>query len=299
MQVLNLVLTGGEPLAHPDFLRLGRRARELGFVLRIKSNGHALRGALARRIKEEIDPFVVELSLHGARAETHERQTRVPGSFERLLANIREMLALGFRLKLNSTLTAWNEGEIEEMHALADALGVRLNIGSEVSPRDDGDRNPLAISASPEGLRRLFELQLARARRTGAPVAAAQPSPVFERDADEGLPLAPDKHCGAGSSTITVDPYGNVYPCVQWRRAVGNLQERSIKEIWAGSAALEDVRRLTADAKKLVDGLGERGPLLSFCPGAAAVSAGSPVKLYPAAVKRMQIRQRVEGGRSG
>ena len=152
MQVLNLVLTGGEPLAHPDFLRLGRRARELGFVLRIKSNGHALRGALARRIKEEIDPFVVELSLHGARAETHERQTRVPGSFERLLANIREMLALGFRLKLNSTLTAWNEGEIEEMHALADALGVRLNIGSEVSPRDDGDRNPLAISASPEGL---------------------------------------------------------------------------------------------------------------------------------------------------
>ena len=174
MQVLNLVLTGGEPLAHPDFLRLGRRARELGFVLRIKSNGHALRGALARRIKEEIDPFVVELSLHGARAETHERQTRVPGSFERLLANIREMLALGFRLKLNSTLTAWNEGEIEEMHALADALGVRLNIGSEVSPRDDGDRNPLAISASPEGLRRLFELQLARARRTGAPVAAAQ-----------------------------------------------------------------------------------------------------------------------------
>ena len=41
LQVLNLTLSGGEPLAHPDFLKLGSRARELGFVVRIKSNGHA------------------------------------------------------------------------------------------------------------------------------------------------------------------------------------------------------------------------------------------------------------------
>ena len=32
LQVLNLVFSGGEPLAHPDFWRIGRRARELGLV---------------------------------------------------------------------------------------------------------------------------------------------------------------------------------------------------------------------------------------------------------------------------
>src|SRR5262245_48139106 len=47
MRVLHLVLTGGEPLAHPDFFAIGGRARELGFCVRVKSNGHALRGALA------------------------------------------------------------------------------------------------------------------------------------------------------------------------------------------------------------------------------------------------------------
>jgi MoaA/NifB/PqqE/SkfB family radical SAM enzyme len=296
MQVLNLVLTGGEPLAHPDFLRLGRHARELGFVIRIKSNGHALRGALARRIKEEIDPFVVELSLHGARAETHDRQTRVPGSFERLTANIPELLALGLRVRLNSTLTSWNEGEIEEMLALASSLGVHLNIGPEVTPRDDGDRSPLAISASPEGLRRLFELRHTGARQPGAAAGDDQAAPVVARQFDEDLPVARDKHCGAGSSGIAVDPYGNVYPCVQWRRAVGSLHEKSIKEIWAVSPALVDVRRLTAEAKTLVSGLGEHGKLMSFCPGAALANAGSPVKLYPAAVKRMEIRAAVEKG---
>ena len=50
MQVLNLTLSGGEPLAHPDFFLLGRKTHDLGFVVRVKSNGHALGGTLARRL---------------------------------------------------------------------------------------------------------------------------------------------------------------------------------------------------------------------------------------------------------
>ncbi|HEX8155397.1 MAG TPA: radical SAM protein, partial [Thermoanaerobaculia bacterium] len=37
MNVMTVVLSGGEPLAHPDFFRIGALARELGFVVRIKS----------------------------------------------------------------------------------------------------------------------------------------------------------------------------------------------------------------------------------------------------------------------
>ena len=36
---LNLVLTGGEPLANPWFWDIGARARELGFATRVKSTG--------------------------------------------------------------------------------------------------------------------------------------------------------------------------------------------------------------------------------------------------------------------
>ena len=59
-------------------------------MVRIKSNGHALAARLARRLQDEVDPYMVEVSLHGASAATHDRQTRVPGSFERLVANIAE-----------------------------------------------------------------------------------------------------------------------------------------------------------------------------------------------------------------
>ena len=80
MQVMNLTLSGGEPLAHRHFFEIGGRARELGFVTRIKSNGHALSGDVARRLRAEVDPFVIELSLHGATAETHDQQEQQSGS---------------------------------------------------------------------------------------------------------------------------------------------------------------------------------------------------------------------------
>ena len=319
LQVLNLTLSGGEPLAHPDFLRLGARARELGFVVRIKSNGHALRGVMARRIRDEIDPFLVEVSLHGATAAVHDRQTREPGSFERLLANLREMRGLGLRVKLNSTLTAWNEHEVEETMALADRLELPLQIDPEVSPRDDGDREPQSISPSRAGVRRLFELlaeraAAARARQAGPgeeaaigehreqggrPAAGALPVQVA-RLADDGLaPAAAEKHCGAGSSGIAVDPYGNVYPCVQWRRPVGNLHEQSIRHIWAGSSGLADVRSLTVAAKKMVDGFGPAGQLLNFCPGNAAAWSGDALQVYPAALSRMEVAQQAQAAGPG
>lgn len=281
--VLHLTLSGGEPLAHPDFLALGARARELGFAVRVKSNGHALRGELARRLRDEVDPFVIETSLHGATAATHDRQTRVPGSFERLLANLADLRALGLRVKLNSTLTLWNEGEIAEMFDLADSLGLPLQVDPEVTPRDDGDRSPLAVAPSREGVLRLLRLQAGRAR------GAAAPAP---RSDDETLPAPTGKHCGAGSSGFAVDPYGNVYPCVQWRRPMGNLHRQTLREIWGGSA-LEEVRDLNVRVRERLEAQGPRASLLNFCPGMAVALSGDPLEVYPTALRRKELLEGV------
>jgi MoaA/NifB/PqqE/SkfB family radical SAM enzyme len=296
MQVLSLTLSGGEPLAHPDFFLLGRKARDLGFVVRIKSNGHALGETLARRLRDDVDPYLVEVSLHGARAETHDRQTRVSGSFERLSRNVGEMLAVGLRVKMNATLTAWNEAEIPGMFAVADALGVPLQIDPEVTPRDDGDRTPLAIAASREGRLRLLRLEFERgeaAARRGAAGGAEK-----ERETGPRTGAPPEvggeaKHCGAGSSGIAIDPYGNVHPCVQWRRPVGNLHQASIREIWAASRGLDEVRSTTVAAKAVVAGHGAAGPLLNFCPGLAAAH-GDALTVYPDAVERANLVAEVQ-----
>jgi len=274
---LNLILSGGEPLAHPDFFAVGACARDLGFVVRVKSNGHALRPAVAERLRDEVDPYLVEVSLHGATPATHDRQTRIPGSFARLLQNLEAMRRLGLRAKLNAVLTRWNEHEIEEMLALGRRLGLTMQVDTEVTPRDDGDRDTLEIAPSAEAVRRLFELQ-------GLATHAAEcpPAPTEKR----GLPPV-RKHCGAGSSTVAIDPYGNVYPCVQWRRRLGNLHETPIGELWRHAPVLGEVRRL---AVEVATNLAARGPdhqLMAFCPGIAEAATGSPIRLYEGAERRL------------
>ena len=278
MNVLSVTLSGGEPLAHPDFFRIGSLARELGFVVRVKSNGHALRGELAQRLRDEVDPFLVEVSLHGATAETHDRQTRVAGSFTRLLENLRAMLDLGLRIKVNTTLTAWNENETAGMYAICDELGVPLRFDLQVTPRDDGDRSPLSVAPTPEGIRALIQVENERAERLAA--SLLEPAPAAN---DSAAAVKVLKHCGAGSSGIAIDPYGNIYPCVAWRQAAGNLHETSIRELWG--TAFEDARRQTLEAAGVV-AAHPRGKLLNFCPGLAEALTGSSTRV-PAAMERL------------
>lgn len=289
---LNLVLTGGEPLAHPDFFDIGARARELGFVVRIKTNGHAVGRAVAERIRDEVAPYLVETSLHGAEPATHDRQTRVPGSFERLIENLGHMKAAGLRVKINSTLTAWNESEIEGMVEIAGRFEIPLQIDPEVTARDDGDQSPLSIRPSREAIARVMRI------RSGAAADAARtqqsPAVTVQREGDDLVPPGAQKHCGAGASAIAIDPFGTVYPCVQWRRPVGNVHEHSIEEIWLGDTGLGEVREINAEVGETIRGLGAAGAAMGFCPGVAASATGDPRSLYSATATKLSIQGEAE-----
>lgn len=287
MGVLNLTLSGGEPLAHPDFFAIGARAKTHGFAIRIKSNGHAIRKAVAKRIRDEIDPFLIEVSLHGASAAVHDKQTQVVGSFERLMANFGHMRDEELRVRINATLTRWNEHEIEGMYAIADQFGFVLQFDNEVKPRDDGDRTPLDIAASPEGQHRLIRIREERSAKVEKVLPAV--AKEEQRALAVSLRAGVTKHCGAGSATLTVDPFGDVLPCVQWRRTVGNIHKSRVHDIWAKSDDLADVRRITTEVKSRVEAEGVDGANMNFCPGAAHTYSGNPLEFYPAARERARI----------
>jgi MoaA/NifB/PqqE/SkfB family radical SAM enzyme len=214
MGVLSVTFSGGEPLAHKDFFAIAGRARDLGFVIRIKSNGHALRGAVARRLREEVDPYLVEVSMHGASAAVHDMQTRVDGQLRAAArSNLQELRDLGIRLKVNSTLTRYNEHELEGIFAICDELGAQIQVDPEVKPRDNGDHTPISLMPSAAAKARLPALLRERAAKRV--LAAEEQAP---RDMVPSHPATSDKHCGAGAAHFTVDPVGGVLPCVQWRR---------------------------------------------------------------------------------
>src|SRR5881409_208714 len=96
--ILYLTLTGGEPLVRRDFFDIARRARELGFALRIYTNAYLIDEPMAIRIKEIANPVEMEISIHGAKSETHEKLTCVPGSFQRVVNAVRHLRAQGIKV---------------------------------------------------------------------------------------------------------------------------------------------------------------------------------------------------------
>lgn len=276
MQTLYLMLTGGEPLAHPDFFKIAARAKDLGFVIRLKSNGHALRNRIADRLKHEVDPFNIDISLHGATAEVHDRQTQVPGSFERLMSNIPGLLERGFRLKLNCTLTQWNAHELPGMYQLAEDWQIPIHVYTNVTERDDGDMTPRNIEMTSQQKR--STLQLMHEHKLRQPGFSAGPESEATGSSNDKVQ---EPKCGAGIGSVTIDPMGNVLPCVEWRQPVGNIHDTSISDIWNESTRLTDVRQQNYAAGVMVKGLNGEGKSIGFCPGIATNQTGSTTGLYP------------------
>lgn len=247
MQTLYLMLTGGEPMLHPDFFEIGSTARELGFVTRVRTNGHSLGRRNAQRLYREVDPYVVELSLHGASAETHDRQTRVPGSFEKLVRNIGHATDAGLRCSIVCTPTAWNEHQIDDMFALCDSLAVPLRFQGPVAPRDNGDLEPLVIQPTKDVWEKVAQGLAARRPK-------ATPSVASPRDDEPSISKEQPATCSVGVAGVDIDPYGNVQACMHLQRSAGNLHEHSIAQIWNNSPLFQEARARAIDAAKRLQG---------------------------------------------
>jgi MoaA/NifB/PqqE/SkfB family radical SAM enzyme len=88
------------------------------------------------------------------------------------------------------------------------------------------------------------------------------------------------RHCGAGSASVTIDQWGNVLPCAQWRREVGNIRETPFPEIWEGSEALAEVQEITDAARDSAKRFKGPREVTFFCPGMAELLTGDPLGLY-------------------
>ena len=249
MQTLFLMLTGGEPMIHPHFFEIGRLARELGFVTRVRTNGHNLFPRAVERLREEVDPYVVEVSLHGATAAVHDRQTRVPGSFDRLLKNLGNARRAGLRCSVVITPTAWNEHQVDGMFALCDSLGVPLRFQGPVAPRDNGDTAPLSIQPAQETWDRIAELvAVQRQPEVAGKEAGAEDATTPGVNSEEPA------LCSVGVAGVDIDPYGNVQACMHLQESAGNLHQQSIEEIWNESPLFRRARnRAVVAAQQFTD----------------------------------------------
>ncbi len=271
--VLYMTLTGGEPLCHKDFFKIADETLRLGMALRIYSNGYLMADpAVADKIAER-HPMEVEISIHGAKAETHEALTRIKGSFDKTIEGVRNLRNRGIKVQLKTPITRLNQNELFGIRDIADDLGCYIIFDAVITPKDDGSLDPLSLRPGDEFLQKYWGEWYLDLHHGKLP-------PKKNHCASDGA----EANCGTGRSGFTVDPYGNILPCVAFRRSVANIKNlTSLNEIWGTSPVLAEVRKLAVDARTNLNKHEDGQYFSGFCLGVAEKQVGDPLGLYPQA----------------
>jgi radical SAM protein with 4Fe4S-binding SPASM domain len=263
---LNLLLTGGEVLVRPDFPELYLYAIRKGLLVTVFTNGTLVTERIAA-LFDEYRPFAVEITLYGMTRETYEKVTRVPGSYDKCIAGIERLVALGIPLSLKTMALAWNQHEVAAMQAYAQGLGLSFIFDGLLNPRVDCGAN------------RNGELQLTAEQLVALDLQDPDRMRDFKEFCDAFVPRPEDTveaefvyQCGAGQDSFSVDPYGQLQMCQLSRRSSFDLRVDTFERGWNEHFPMLRARKWQTHSICRTCNLIS---LCGSCPGAAEMEVGS------------------------
>ena len=145
--VFFLTISGGEPLLRKDLFAIIRRARELTFNVKLKTNAILIREKEAALIRE-LGVETVQVSIYSHRPEVHDAITKVKGSLERSLAAIRFMVSQGLKVTMANVVMKQTRFDYPGVQELAAELGAMFTIDPTITPHINGDRSTARDSTS-------------------------------------------------------------------------------------------------------------------------------------------------------
>ena len=127
-----VLLTGGEPFVREDFFEIYDAMKEMGLMIAINTNGSMLNGEIRRRLIEN-PPFRINVSLYGGCTETYKNMCGQE-AFNTVVENIRAIKEAGIDIRVNLSITQYNQQDLEKIYHISQDLGVHVKASSYMYP---------------------------------------------------------------------------------------------------------------------------------------------------------------------
>ena len=250
-----LIFDGGEPLYREDFFDIARYASEKGLRVVIGSNGTLIDTDMAERLKAS-GVMAVQISVDGAKAQTHDWFRGMDGSFSKALEGAKACKEAALPFQFGMTIRRGTVDEITDMLQLAVDSGavaaeffdlvqvprVRKEIPDEVlMPEErkqvmewlaEAQRDCPIVIRVPGCPMYTLILQERAIQPKHFPVNLLKRIPYYGRGCAAGMP----------NGYLTILPNGDVIPCMLLQVRLGNVREESITRIWDESQILSALR---------------------------------------------------------
>lgn len=212
----SVCFTGGEATSFPGLMDLVHYARSLRMVVTLKTNGMTLDRLAPALAAAGVG--LVEVSIYGADAATHERCTGIERSFDRTVAGIRAARSAGLSVTVNANLFRWNAHQAAAIRSLIEELGCLAKREYILTTTDRG--RPLADAMmTPEQIRS---------------VESVWPGCTIPENQNG---FSKVKVCTQGMNTLAITSAGEILSCVIVRRPLGDLRQDGLAATWRRIAA--------------------------------------------------------------
>lgn len=236
--------SGGEPLLKHGLFDILNYCRDNGILAGMTTNGIILRDRQAAQLVEA-RLFTVNVSLDGFKAETHDLQRGVKGSYNGVRRTVDLMqkhskaTGIPVPLVIKPTVSRLNFREMPELVKLVSDLNVNGILFQPVSDWGTAEAKNLwidDIDALREVVSELLEL-----KKQGYPILSADWHIEdwvrhFQKVPRE-VP-ADDVQCWVGLTTLVIKTDGQLHNC-HTLAPIGNVREGSMRDIWYGTTAKE------------------------------------------------------------
>ena len=228
---LFILLTGGEPLLHPEFRKIYLGLRKMGMIVTLNTNGTLIDEKWANFFFQN-PPRRVNISLYGSNELTYEKVCHYKEGYQKTIRAIRLLKDRGIQVKINGSLVKANAGDLEEIVKTAKELETAVNVDTYMYPVKKGVKeDEVRLSPEEAAVRRVQFLKLylteEEFRQRSQMEIALGDEPEQEEDSLPGM------RCQAGRSSFAVSWDGMMAPCVMLKE-VGRIpvQEYGFQRSW-------------------------------------------------------------------
>ena len=242
-----LILSGGEPLLHPDIFAISQRAKAMGFYVGLSTNGTLIDDALLPRISA-VGYDYVGISLDGIEA-THDRFRRKQGAYAASLAAVRRCRDASIKVGIRFTLTQDNAHDLPALLELMETEDIdkfylsHLNYGGRGNVNRKTDAHFRTTRVAMDLVLDAAWRAIVYGRRREFVTGNNDADGVWllhwvrdrfpEREAHLRAKLAQWGGNSSGVNVANIDNLGNVHPdTFWWDYSLGNVKARPFSAIW-------------------------------------------------------------------
>jgi radical SAM protein with 4Fe4S-binding SPASM domain len=238
MGVLDLTLSGGEPMCHPHFADFLRKLREYDFTVAILSNLTMLNDEILTVMKEQ-HSFDVQTSLYSMNPDIHDSITQLPGSFYKTRDAILRLIDNDIPVHISCPTMKQNKNCYADVLEWAHDRKIKTSTDYIMMAMCDHTDSNLDNRLSIEEVGKVIGSIIERNKDYQKEVSRPDFAILEQRDRSD------DRLCGVCIAKICMVENGNVHPCPGWYNYLcGNVRETSLKDIWDNSPKVKYLRGL-------------------------------------------------------